>query len=308
MMHTKQLSSLLLSFGLIASSKAQSVYATLALDPVYQTVPPPNDDFPQDADHVRVISIILSAICLTFVIISFWESQRWGSTVPAALTVGSASFVLVEAVNCYMANIYWSVSHDPSKLMFTLLGRKFEIYAGIVWWSYGAVLSCGIFGALQRNLQTGTLWALLAFSGLLDIILEEVILGYGGIYIYYGHQPLIFNLFPCWWAFCNVSSIFVGISVTYRYRRWLEGWKSFLIPLILPLCYAGSQVLTALPTIYAIQANYHPFVTQLCGVMTCTLAIVQVAVIMDTFLARDPTRLSQAERNSDPQLTHQKLS
>ncbi|KAI6762577.1 hypothetical protein HG530_008557 [Fusarium avenaceum] len=307
-MYTKQLSSLLLSFGLVASSKAQSVYTTLALDPVYQTVPPPNDDFPQDADHVRVVSIVLSAICLIFVMISFRESQRWGSTVPAALTVGSASFVLVEAVNCYMANIYWSVSHDPSKLMFTLLGRQFEIYAGIIWWSYGAVLSCGIFGALQRNLPTGTLWALLAFSGLLDIILEEVILTYGGIYIYYGHQPLVFNLFPCWWAFCNVSSIFVGISVTYRYRRWLEGWKSFLVPLILPLCYAGSQVLTALPTIYAIQANYHPLITQLCGVMTCTLAIVQVAVIMDTFLARDPTRLSQAERNSHPQLAHQKLS
>ncbi|KAH7246544.1 hypothetical protein BKA59DRAFT_478140 [Fusarium tricinctum] len=307
MMYAKQLSSLLLCFGLVAGSKAQSVYTTLALDPVYQTVPPPNDDFPQDANHVRVVSIILLATSLIFVIISFRESQRWGSTVPVVLTVGSASFVLVEAVNCYMANVYWTVSHDPSKLMFTLLGRQFDIYVGIIWWSYGAVLSCGIFGALQRNPQTGTLWALLAFSGLLDIILEEAMLTYGGIYIYYGHQPLVFNLFPCWWAFCNVSSIFVGISVTYRYRSWLEGWKSFLVPLILPLCYAGSQVLTALPTIYAIQANYHPLITQLCGVMSCTLAIVQVAVIMDTFLARDPTRLSQAGRNSQSQLAHQKL-
>ncbi|KAJ0287344.1 hypothetical protein Brms1b_003717 [Colletotrichum noveboracense] len=100
--------------------------------------------------------------------------------------------------------------------MFTLLGRGFDLYVGIIWWSYGAVLSCGIFGALQRNIRTGTLWALLGFAGLLDIILEECMLIYGGIYTYYGHQPLVFNVFPCWWAFCNVSSIFVGISITYR--------------------------------------------------------------------------------------------
>ncbi|KAI8266364.1 hypothetical protein K4K58_009958 [Colletotrichum sp. SAR11_239] len=159
--------------------------------------------------------------------ITLRESKRWGSTVPTALTIGSATFVFVEAINCYLANVYWTTSHDPGKLMFTLLGRDFDVYVGIIWWSYGAVLSCGIFGALQRNIRTGSLWSLLGFAGLLDIILEESMLMYGGIYTYYGHQPLVFNVFPCWWAFCNVSSIFVGISITYSFfKPYLNGiWR-----------------------------------------------------------------------------------
>ncbi|KAF4861425.1 hypothetical protein CGCSCA1_v014881 [Colletotrichum siamense] len=293
--------------GLVTSSVAQNAHSKLTLDPTYRTVPPPNDDFPQDPHHVRVVLIILLAISLTFVGISLRESKRWGSTVPAALTIGSATFVLVEAINCYLANVYWTTSNDPGKLMFTLLGRDFDVYVGIIWWSYGAVLSCGIFGALQRNIRTGTLWALLGFAGLLDIILEECMLMYGGIYTYYGHQPLVFNVFPCWWAFCNVSSIFVGISITYRYRHLLGGWRSCLIPPILPLCYAGPQVLAALPTIYAIQADYSPMVTQICGIVTCALAVVQVGVTMDTVLGRDPTGIDKVGRDTQSQLAHQKL-
>lgn len=146
-----------------------------------------------------------------------------------------------------------------------------------------------VFGALNRNIRTGRLWALLAFAAFLDIVLEEIVLTLGGVYHYYGHQPLVFNIFPLWWCFCNVSSIFVGISVVYRYRHLLEGWKSCLIPIILPLCYAGPQVLAGLPTMYAIQADYSPLATQLCGLATCILAVVQVGVVMDTFLGRDPT-------------------
>ncbi|EQB56762.1 hypothetical protein CGLO_03219 [Colletotrichum gloeosporioides Cg-14] len=200
-MHRHNLLSIF-GLGLVASSVAQNAYSKLTLDPTYRTVPPPNDDFPQDPHHVRVVSIILLAISLTFVGIGLRE---------------------IEAINCYLANVYWTTSNDPGKLMFTLLGRDFDVYVGIIWWSYGAVLSCGIFGALMRDIRTGKLWALLGFAGLLDIILEECMLMYGGIYTYYGHQPLVFNVFPCWWAFCNVSSIFVGISITYRYRHLLEG-------------------------------------------------------------------------------------
>ncbi|KAF4814006.1 hypothetical protein CGCTS75_v013570 [Colletotrichum tropicale] len=304
-MHRHNLLSIF-GLGLVTSSVAQNAYSKLTLDPTYRTVPPPSDNFPQDPHHVRVVSIILLAVSLTFVGVSLKESKRWGSTVPAALTIGSATFVLVEAVNCYLANVYWTTSNDPGQLMFTLLGRDFDVYVGIIWWSYGAFLSCGIFGALKRNIRTGMLWALLGFAGLLDIILEECMLMYDGINTYYGHQPLVFNAFPCRWAFCNVSSIFVGISITYRYRHLLEGWRSCLIPPILPLCYAGPQVLAALPTIYAIQTEYSPIVTQLCGIVTCALAVVQVGVTMDAVLARDPMDINKVGRDTPSQLAHQK--
>lgn len=306
-MALQRLSVLLLCLGLATYSAAQDAYIKVTLDPTYRTVPPPNDDFPQDRSHIWVIQCILLPISLTCVGLSLWESKRWGSTVPAALTIGSASFVLVEAVNCFLGNVYWSTSHDPKKLMFTLLGSDFDIYVGIIWWPYGAVLSCGIFAALNRNIRTGWLWALLAFAGFLDIVLEECMLIYGGIYIYYGHQPLVFNTFPCWWAFCNVSSIFLDISITYRYSHLLQGWKSLLVPPILPICYAGPQVLAGLPTMYAVQADYSPLVTELCGVASCGLAVIQVGIIMDTVLARNPTNVNQAGPNRQSKLAHRKV-
>ncbi|KAF6831149.1 putative membrane protein [Colletotrichum musicola] len=294
----------LISLGLATGSLAQYASSKVTLDPKYRTVPPPNEDYPQDPNHVQVVSIVLLAISLTFVGISLRESKHWNSTVPAALTIGSVTFTLAEAINCYLGNVYWTTSHDPSKLMSTVLGRDFETYVGIIWWSYGAVLSCGIFGALNRNIGTGKLWALLGFAGFLDIVLEECLLTYGGVYTYYGHQPLVFNVFPLWWAFCNVSSIFVGVSVAYRYRHLLEGWGSCFVPILLPLCYVGPQVLAALPTIYAIQADYSAFVTQLCGIATCVLAVIQVGVVMDCVLMRDPTSGSQVGRNIK---AHQKV-
>ncbi|THY11382.1 hypothetical protein D6D01_08937 [Aureobasidium pullulans] len=49
-----------------------------------------------------------------------------------------------------------------------------------------------------NNYLEATLWTYLALAVLADIILEEILLGYGGIYLYFGLQPLVFNLFPCW--------------------------------------------------------------------------------------------------------------
>ncbi|KAI8935839.1 hypothetical protein NX059_007356 [Plenodomus lindquistii] len=293
--HATGMKLLLALFGLIAPAFAQNAQTKVTLHPVYRTVASPGDSFPQDANHISVVTYVLLAISLTFVAASFTESKRWKSTVPGALTIGASTCVLAEAINCYLSNVYWTASHDPKQLMFTLLGREFDLYVGIIWWSFGSAMSCCIYAALMRNVSTGTLWACLALGGLADLVLEEVMLNYGGIYMYYGHQPLvIFGLFPCWWLFANVAGVFMGISITYRYRNWFNGWRSiFLIP-ILPFCYVGPQVLAAMPTIYVVQADHSPLVTQVCGILTACISIVEAGVIMDTVLGRDPLKFSRA--------------
>ncbi|KAM0231676.1 hypothetical protein ACHAP5_010968 [Fusarium lateritium] len=280
-----------------ASSLAQNANAKVTLDHTYGTVAPPSN-FTQDLDHIQVVSRILLAVSVAFLAISVTESRRWKSTVPAALTFGATSCVFAEAINCYLSNVYWTHSDDPEKLMFTLMGRRFEIYVGIIWWSFGAVLSCVIYGALMRNVRTGTLWVLLGLAGFFDLVLEEAMLNYGGIYTYYGHQPLvIFKLFPCWWLFANVAGIFFGIAITYHYRAWFQGCRSvFLLP-ILPFCYVGPQVLAAMPTAYVIQADHSPIVTELCGILTCCIAVIEMGVTMDMVLGRDPFMFDGVERN-----------
>ncbi|TEA14514.1 hypothetical protein C8034_v003392 [Colletotrichum sidae] len=277
---------------------AQDNSIKVTLDNTYGTIAPPNDAFPFNANHASVVSVVLLILSLTFVGISFKESKRWNSTVPAALTIGAASCILPEAVDNYLANCYWAQSHDPRFLMFTFLGREFDVFVGIIWWSFGAVLGCCIFGALMRDVSTGTLWKGLALAGLFDIVLEECLLNYGGLYFYYGHQPLVLIAkFPWWWLFCNVSAIFMGIAVTYRYRAWFNGWKSVFVLPILPFCYIGAWSLAAMPTVYAVQADYSPLVTQACGVLTCCIALVQTGVMMDAILDRDPLDVGSGRRN-----------
>ncbi|KAF4774867.1 hypothetical protein HER10_EVM0004190 [Colletotrichum scovillei] len=273
--------------SMLPLTSAQNAQVKVSFDWTFRTIAPPNDAFAQDASHVRVVSAILLALSLVFVLISLAESKRWSSTVPTALTLGAATCVLPEAVDNYLANCYWSQSHDPSQLMFTFLGREFDVYVGIIWWSFGAVLGCSIFGALMRGVSNKTLLVFLGLAGLFDVVLEECLLSYGGLYLYYGHQPLVlFSLFPCWWAFCNVSAVFLGIAMTYRYREWFNGWKSVFVLPILPFCYVAGWSLAAMPTVYAVHADYSPVVTQLCGILTCCLALLQIGVIMDVVLGR----------------------
>lgn len=288
-----------LFLSLTTAASAQNIYSPVVLDPTYRTVlAPKHEDFPQDPDHIRVVSAILFTVCLTFVGISIRESKKWHSTVPAALTIGSASCVLAEAINCYLANVWWTVSGDPKQLLFTLLGRDFDIYVGIVWCSFGSALSCVLFAALARNARTGVIWTLLGLAAFSDFVLEECMLNYGGIYTYYGHQPLVlFKLFPCWWAFCNVSGMFFGISIAFRYRESFKGWRSiFLLPL-LPWCYVGPQVLAGLPTMYSLQADWSPLVSQLCGITSCCIAIVHTGFVMDALLGRDPLDFAGVAKN-----------
>lgn len=287
-----------LTLSVLPTVLAQHARVNVTFDETFRTVAPPNDAFAHDADHVRVVSAVLLGLCLLFVLISLRESKRWSSTVPTALTIGAATCILPEAMDNYLANCYWAQSHDPSQLMFTFLGREFDIFVGIIWWSYGAVVGCTILGALMRGVTTKTLWILLGLAGLFDIVLEECLLNYGGIYLYYGHQPLVLvSKFPCWWAFCNVSAVFLGISMTYRYREWFNGWRSVFVLPILPLCYIAGWSLPAMSTVYAVHADYSPFVTQLCGITTCCLALVQTGVMMDAILGRDPLDLEQSCRS-----------
>lgn len=137
----------------------------MVLDPTYGTVAPPHDAFPQNPEHVEVVSNVLIVIILAFVGISLLESNRWSSTLPAALTIGSATFTLAEAINCYLGSVYWTTSHDSSKLLFVLLGRDFEVYVALgtitpklFYTPLGCIRSCRESAQRQTSVLRRQLW------------------------------------------------------------------------------------------------------------------------------------------------------
>lgn len=102
-----------------------------------------------------------------------------------------------------------------------------------MWWAFGAILGYILYAALLRRVKTRTLWICLILSGIADIVVEELLLGYGGIYTYYGNQPLVLiRHFPCWRLFVNVASLFLSVTIAYRFRSWFNGWHSVFILLL----------------------------------------------------------------------------
>jgi hypothetical protein len=276
---------------------AQTAHSSVILDPNFRTPAPPNDAFPQNAEHVFISSAIMTTLALIMVVVALFEGKRYKSTVPIALVMAGALCVFPECVDNYLGGCFWSQSHDPNKIFYFLMGREIDYYVITMWWPFGAILGYVIYATLIRNARTATLWLALAVSGLADIIIEEVLLNYDGVYTYYGHQPLVLlTRFPWWWLFANVSSLFLSVAITYRYREWLNGWRSLLILLLMPLCYIGGFAFTSMPSMFVINGDFSPLVTQVGGLLTVVLSLGMTAGVMVIVLGRNPLPLLAPSR------------
>lgn len=77
------------------------------------------------------------------------------------------------------------------------MGRELDYHVAIIWWFFASGVGVGFYAALLRAVSTAKLWGILALAVVAVIVLEEVLLAYGGIYLYFGYQPLVLDLFPC---------------------------------------------------------------------------------------------------------------
>jgi hypothetical protein len=275
---------------------AQNAHSQAVLDPNFRTPAPPNGAFPQNAEHVFYATLGMVTVALIMVAVSITEGIRFRSTVPLAIVMAGAVCVFPESVDNYLAGCFWSQSHDPNKLFYFLMGREFDYYTIAMWWPFGALLGYILYAALMRNMTNGALWVAFALSGVADIMFEETLLRYGGIYTYFGHQPLVLlGHFPWWWLFANVSALYLSVAIAYRFRDWFNGWKSVFILALMPLCYIGGFAFSGLPAIYAIQGDFSPLVTQLAGILTCILALVQAGGIFYLILGRNLLAFAERE-------------
>lgn len=252
---------------------------------------PTPPDYPYIAQHVLWISVFLVLCGLTYTVMAVRKSIATRSTVPLAIAVTGAMFTFPESVNCLLNCIYWTVSPGGEFTLTTLLGHKMDLHVLIVWWSYVAVIGYMIYDALEKGWSAKKLWNLYAFSVLCDVVVEILFLGVGGLYVYYGNQPLVIiggdvNL-PLWWMFMNNAGLFLGISIVYTYRQWFNGWRSLLVLILLPLVYVAVDAATAMPTAFAINSPDMAWLpTQLIGIATCLLCLAVVRSTMKLILKK----------------------
>ena len=277
----------------VASAATNGVFST-PMNSVYHTPIPPNDLFPQNPEHVMVSTTVMAIIAIIFLFISIYDSRKFHSTVPVGMVMGAMTCVIPESVDNYLGGCFWSQSHRAGDIMFVLMGREFDWYVAIMWWAFGAILGYLLYAALLRGISTRKLWICLALSGIADIVLEEILLGYGGIYTYFGNQPLVLiHHFPWWWLFVNVSALFLSVSIAYRFRDWFNGWHSILLLFLMPFCYIGGFSLCGMPAIFAINGMFSPAVIQILGIATCIVSVINTSGIMKIVLGRNPFSFKQ---------------
>ncbi|HCF2190294.1 TPA: hypothetical protein OW428_006188 [Pseudomonas aeruginosa] len=96
----------------------------------------------------------------------------------------------------------------------------------------------------------------------------------------------------------NVSAIYLGVAIAYRFREWFNGWRSVFILALIPLCYIGGFTFAGLPAIYVIQGDFSPMVTQAAGILSCVLALIQTCGVLYFILGRDPLTFAARENQA----------
>ena len=59
-----------------------------------------------------------------------------------------------------------------------------------------------------------------------------------------------------------------------------------MLPLV-PTCYIGAWTLCGMPTVFAIQDDLSPLITESAGIYTCVIAVIQSGAMMHLVLNRD---------------------
>jgi hypothetical protein len=250
---------------------------------------------PVDADYSgrnTVISIVwLGSIALAGFGLAIRDYRRTGKTMALFVTLSAPMIIFPEVFVDVMGAVWYPLSESDHA--FTILGRRMGWFIVAGWFGYGSLFSYLTYKVLEWRVSTKHLW--LAFLGacLGATVFEEILQNLGGMYLYYGNQPLIVLWkLPWWWTPCNAGGVFLAGSIAYRLRNDLTGWRAMAMFAITPASMGAVYGFIALPSWIVVNADYNWWVTQLGGLTTIALGLGLVTLIMKIVLQRDPFDMS----------------
>lgn len=196
--------------ALSASAHAQPTVRT-AIDPMFGLPTPPRDA-PFGLEASLYTGLVLGLIGIAVQICAVYDARRTRSVLPIFVALSGVFCVIPEVFIDVAGACFWPFAEGH--VVFTALGRPMTWFPIVAWFAFGSVLVYLPYALLLRNAATKSLWGALAFTCVFDIVIEEVMLNTLGLYVYYGHQPMIFfTKFPAWWMFTNSVGVFLGAAL-----------------------------------------------------------------------------------------------
>lgn len=254
-------------------------------------LPAPPTDVPYNVSGGTAQTIGSFIVVCLILVYSLWVYRKTKDTMPLLITIGSAFISITEVIIDVIGCVYYPT---PDKVVFNILGRDMGWFIIVGWCVYGALVINMFYHLLKKQVPAKNLWIAMGIAAVLEIILEETSQVIGGIYLYYGNQPLvIIYKLPWWWIPCNVGGAFLAACIVYYFRDSFKGIKS-LIVLTVPACaMCAGYALIAIPAWIVVNGEYPWLITQAAGLLTIALGIITIGLEIKLFTKQEPFALKK---------------
>ncbi|MGQ0625697.1 MAG: hypothetical protein ACT4PP_13750 [Sporichthyaceae bacterium] len=268
-------------------SDPPSIVPPVSLDPNTGVPPvPTNADFPYDRTASVVAIVLLGGIGMIGLVWALREVVTKRDPMPLCLSLGTVAIVIPEVFVDIVGMVYYPT--DDADHAFDLFGRQMGWFILAGWFGAGA------FGAMMLKVlltrpPARQVWTLLAVTAASYTIFEELLVGAGGIYHYYGNQPMWWFNLPLWWTPCNtLGAALLPALFAYRYQAIMRGWRAVLMILVVPTCVSAGYALIAMPGWIVVNADYAWLPTELAGLAVWALGIAVAAMAMNLLCGYQP--------------------
>ncbi len=247
---------------------------------------PTNADFPYDRGHNLWAIVLLGGLGLAGLLLCIRDIVKKNDWLPFFASLGTVVIVVPEVFVDIIGMVYYPVSDGDHA--FDLFGRQMGWFILAGWFGAGAFAVSTLKVLLTRP-KAKHVWVFMGVTCLSYTIFEEILVGFGGIYHYYGNQPMWWHELPIWWTPCNaIGCALLPAAVAYRYQHLLKGWKASAMLLVVPAGVAAAYAIIGMPSWIVVNGDYNWFVTELAGLSTWALAIALTAMILNVFLGYEP--------------------
>lgn len=249
-------------------------------------VVPSNADFPYSHTHTIWAIVLLGGLGTVGFLLCVREVIKNNDWLPLFTSIGTVIIVVPEVFVDIIGMVYYPTS--DSDHAFDLFGRQMGWFILAGWFGAGA-FAVTMTKALLLRPTAKQVWILMGATCLSYTIFEEFLVGFGGIYHYYGNQPMWWHNLPLWWTPCNaIGCALLPAAFAYRYQALLKGWKAAAMLVVVPASVAGAYAFIGMPSWVVVNGDYAWFPTELAGLGTWALAIGLVAIILNLFLGYQP--------------------
>lgn len=254
-------------------------------------IPTPPLDAEYDGRNTAISIAWLGAIGVLGFSLAIRDYRKNRVALPLFMTLSAPMIIFPEVFVDLMGAVFYPLSESDHA--FTILGRQMGWFIVAGWFGFGSLFTYEIYKMFERQSSTRTIWLMFLAACLGATVFEEILQNMGGMYLYYGNQPLIVLWkLPWWWTPCNAGGVFLAAALAHRLQHELRGWRGLAMLVITPASVGGVYGFIALPSWIVVNGDYNWWVTQLGGLATIALGIICVAGIIKVVVGRDPFDLS----------------